>query len=37
MGKDQDFRIFKNWQEKFVALLKYCMVIDFDHSTTVDT
>ena len=33
----QDFVMFKNWPEKWIALLKYCMAIDFDLSITVGT
>ena len=35
MSRHQDFVIFKNWTEKWIALLKYYMVNDFDFSITV--
>lgn len=37
MGRDQDFTMFKNWTEKLIAFLKYCMAIDFYLSIAVDT
>ena len=37
MGRHQDFVIFKNCPEKWVALLKYCIVIDFHLSITIGT
>ena len=37
IGRHQDFVMFNCWPEKWIALVKYCMVIDFDLSTIVGT
>ena len=37
IGRHQDFVMFKNWHEKWIAFLKYFMVIDTDLSNTVGT
>ena len=37
MESYQDFVMLKNGTEKWIALSKYCMVLDFKFSLTVGT